>query len=117
MILKEAKYNTCECCGNHKRVSEPSYGCDNCMKPIDDLLQSGNTKYAEYLEVKVFSNTEPTVTLHFCSWFCVFTHLPKIESDYFVSLPYISYEQDREGQTVDDFFAAVTNFRGTRVSR
>ena len=112
MILKERKYKKCECCGTSKLVSDESYGCDGCKKPIDDLLQNNNKNFADYLEVTVFNNNTSDAThLHFCSWECVFNKLNTIKADRFITLPYLTYEKTVKGQTVKDFWKAIKEFK------
>src|SRR3990167_5642438 len=102
---------TCRLC-NHtksKLILEESYGCDWCEKPIDDLIEAGhkNTKYSEYLSITVFSNHTESKSYEFCSWKCVFAKLRTIKCNYFVSLPYVTYEKTTPGQTPEDLFRCL----------
>ena len=108
MKLKETKWRTCRTC--HQRttvIQEESFGCDECHKAIDEQLGSGNTEHRDHLEVTVFrKKTESAEHLHFCSWRCALAHLPKICTDYFVSLPFLQYDGRWPGTTAKDFFDA-----------
>jgi len=50
----------------------------------------------EPLELNVWASqnkgTRPQ-ELHFCSWGCVFDHLPSVNSDYFAALPYLHFDR------------------------
>jgi len=109
MLLKEEKREACEKCGRFIRIiQEASYGCDNCKKPIDDLINTGNTRYRDYLEITVFHHEgAPTERFQFCSWKCVFNFLKKTKTDYFLSLPFLSFEKTAKGQRVKDFLACI----------
>jgi hypothetical protein len=87
MIIKEAKYN--EVLITQSRcVEEAVYGCDECGVEITDYPNEESR-----LEVTVFhSDSEDIDHLHFCSWDCVLKFIPKIDTDYFVSLPFILFD-------------------------
>lgn len=102
MLIKPAKFKKVKKMVS-ERISDDVYGCDECKKVIDF-----NKKDVEYLEITVFNNDlDRDASRHqLCSWECVFNYLPKVESDYFVSLPYLNY--DKEGETsADAFFKAL----------
>ncbi|MFX0198384.1 MAG: hypothetical protein ACFFCW_19875 [Candidatus Hodarchaeota archaeon] len=109
MKLKETKWETCTQCGrNLKIVQEESYGCDWCKKPIDDLLNSANQKHADYLELQVFHINHETEHYQFCCWACMFKKLKTIKTDYFISLPFLTFDQKTKGQTVEDFWRCIS---------
>lgn len=84
MIIKEAKYKNVMV-KQRKCVSETVYGCDDCKAEIKEYPNEENR-----LEMTVYrNNDEKTEHLHFCSWDCVLNHIPKVKTDYFISLPYI----------------------------
>ena len=100
MLLEDTKYEKCESCGAHKRViQEAIYGCDNCKKVIDL-----NKKYDDCLEIMIFHHNEETDRLQLCSWKCVFKILPKLKTDYFISLPYLSYDKQNPRTRPSAFF-------------
>lgn len=104
-ILREEQWRKCSECGTRKAlVHDASYGCDGCGKPIDALLEQSNIRRREYLELSVH-NWESSSRLQFCSWKCVIRGLRKVESDYFVVLPYLHYDDAAKGQRVSDFLA------------
>lgn len=87
MIIKEAKYKKVKKLVS-QLVTDTVYGCDECKKEIKDYPNESQS-----LELTVFRNNDlPTEHLHLCSWACVFKHIPKIKSDYFVSLPYLYFD-------------------------
>ena len=101
MIIKERKYDKCKSCRTQKFVSEEEYGCDNCRKK---LTGSGN---ALRLTALSSPGDARSTDYTYCSWACVFAGLKKIKSDYFVSLPYLSFDYHPKGQTVKDFWKAI----------
>lgn len=71
------------------KVSEDIYGCDHCEVTIDM-----NDRDSRVLGLDVFTHTGgDTEKLIFCSWPCVLQHLPTIECDYFISLPFVSFDE------------------------
>jgi len=102
MIIKENEYATCTKCSARRLVSEEKYGCDHCKTPTDIF----NERY-RVLEVTVFFLDGKCATFHFCSWLCLFKKLPEIESDYFISLPYLSFDNPIPAISPDAFWAAI----------
>lgn len=89
MIIKEAEYKKVRRI-TKVRISDEIYGCDCCKKEFK----------TEKLDLTVFYNDESLIqnkigrdTDHydFCSWKCVIKFLPKIKTDYFISLPHLHY--------------------------
>lgn len=113
MKIREEKWSNCKCCGKRDvLLQSDSYGCDSCEKPIDDLLDSDNTKYHDHLELSVWGNgRDGSERLQFCSWKCLFKKLKTIKTDDFISLPYLCYDQTIKGQTVKDFWKAIRDFK------
>jgi hypothetical protein len=109
MKLKDTKWKKCKTCHQRTTMSqEESFGCDECKRPIDEQLNTNNSKHRDHLQVAVFrNNREGAEHLHFCSWRCVLAHLPKIKTDYFVSLPFLQYDGSWPGTTAADFFKAL----------
>jgi hypothetical protein len=104
MIIKEAKYKKV------KRIvevliSDDVYGCDHCKKEIDD---SGNLSIDVFFHDEKFKkqNINNTDKYDFCSWKCLITFLPKIKTDYFISMPFLHYDNKitKDGTSVKDFF-------------
>lgn len=97
MIVKEAKYK--EVMKPRKvLVSEAVYGCDECQKEFESDVR---------LELRVFHHEKDETDRHeFCSWGCVFKFIPKVKSDYFMDLPYLSF--DEEKNTAKDFIELIT---------
>ena len=88
MIIKKAVYR-------HKMVkqrvlvSDEVSGCDHCREEIRDYPNEPSR-----LELTVFWHADRTESkhLHYCSWKCVLAALPKLQTDYFISLPYLYYD-------------------------
>ena len=107
MKIKEATYNACPTCDHRTRATDDAYGCDECRKPIDY-----GGKQRQYLAANVFSHdSSPSKDLHFCSWKCALKGLKKVKSDYFVSLPYLHYDDQQKGIRAKDFFDAIKAFK------
>ena len=104
MIIKERQYKTCGSCNSRSLVADEEHGCDSCRT----LLGS-----EEYLSATIFSHTEnATKELHFCSWTCLFSKMPKVKTDHFITLPYLDFDADTpKGQRAQDFFKAVRAFK------
>lgn len=102
MIVKNATYKTCKSCGTKHRLTDETYGCDECRKPID---REGEQR--QYLRVGVFKHGEETRHLEFCSWRCCAKGLRKVKTDYFVSLPFLHYDERQKGIRAQDFFALL----------
>jgi hypothetical protein len=104
MIIKEAQFEVCECCGKRQRTAPPQLGCDYCQKPI---AADGGLAITVF-----FKDGGDTVDYYFCSWQCLFDKLPSIETDYFIDLPKLSFDEDTPGQTVADFWKAARGAAG-----
>lgn len=102
MILKKAKYKKVM----HEvreRVSNDILGCDQCAKEFDE---------EDKLLLTIFrkSKTKEVVSTNrvFCCWKCVFEFIPKIKSNYFVSLPFLHYDSTRpNGILAKDFIKLI----------
>ena len=96
MIIKEAEREQCSKCGHKgKVISKRVYGCDNCKNEFDDKSM---------LRLTVFNQSVmDAIHHHFCCWGCVLEFLPKVKSDNFIDLPYLSYEKETEGCGAKDF--------------
>jgi len=106
MIIKEREYKVCPECGDKKLVKEEKYGCDNCEKPIDFDKQD---EEREHLDITVFYKDESCEAkhLHFCSWRCVFEKLKTINTDSFISLPYLSFDMVNREMGAEGFREAL----------
>lgn len=101
MIIKEAKYKNVKVM-QRKCVSETVYGCDECKKEIPKFPNESSR-----LDLTIFHNSGETEHLHFCSWRCVLKHVPKIKSDYFVTLPMLYFDQGTKNRTAKDFIKII----------
>ena len=112
MKLKDAEWKECPACDSRKRVADEVHGCDVCHKVfVED---------ESYLSVDIFRHeTRSADKMDFCSWACALKGLATIETDYFVSLPYLHYDDMPEGQRASDFFAAIEalSLQGKRGSK
>lgn len=88
MIIKEAEY-TEKMVPRRVIVTPAIYGCDECKKELGDKDHR--------LKVTIFRQSYSATDKEFCSWRCVINHLPKIESDYFVDLPFMHYDEQGLG--------------------
>jgi hypothetical protein len=104
MIIKEREYQTCECCGTTKMVSDEEYGCDHCGKPID--------MYGDeiVLRATLFFHGKDAHSLHFCSWRCALAKLSETSTDYFIDLPYLTFDFTRSERNAVAFWKAVREF-------
>ena len=98
-VIRETEFKTCGECERRTLVKNKAYGCDNCDKEID--LAEGH----EYLDATVFRhNDEDTDHLVFCSWKCCIETLRVVKTDYFITLPMLSFDGKEEGMQPEDFF-------------
>lgn len=84
-------YEDCGECGRTKLVSGeyPTYVCDCCDKHLNP--NEPHNKMA--ITASVHSQRgEGSDDLHYCSWRCLAKHLPTVECDYFISLPFLKYD-------------------------
>ena len=111
MKIKEAQYKS-EMREARVMVSDDVYGCDECKKPIN-RAELGPKGSRQYLQAQVFSrhDRDGAKSLEFCSWKCCLKGLSKAKTDYFVSLPYLHYDETQKGIRSSDFFAAVKAFK------
>lgn len=103
MIIKEREYKTCKECKSRELISDEEYGCDNCREKINLEV------HEEYLSLTIHyhSPTKSSKTCHFCSWFCVFQKLKTLQTEYFISLPYLSFDNENPQMTVKAFWQAI----------
>lgn len=109
MKIKEATYKSVT---RKMRVlvKDGVYGCDECKRPINRGL--GHKGNRQYLQASVFNRTTDSAgTLEFCTWKCCLKGLGKAKSDYFISLPYLTYDEEQKGIRAQDFFDAVRAFK------
>ena len=103
MLLKNREWEKCKECGAHKKlISEDVYGCDYCKKVIDL-----NKKQEDWLEITIFYHDEEEKHLQLCSWKCVLKILPTLKTDYFISLPYLSYDRKNSRVKPSEFFRLI----------
>ncbi len=103
MILKEEKRKKVKV-WNNIIVSQVVYGCDECRKEMDL-----NNPDVDYLRSTIHKNNSGYQELTFCSWKCVLKYLPKIKCDYFVSLPYVMYDNNKKGCTAKDLIKLLSH--------
>lgn len=107
MIIQKREYQKCKCCGrNEKMIQDELYGCDNCKKEIGDATKG----LTDYLEITAHYQKGDSKRLHFCSWSCALTKLKKLKTDYFISLPFLSFDNKVKGQRPSDFWDAIDSF-------
>ena len=118
MIIKEAKYKECKKCGRREIKSREEYGCDQCKKPIS-FDSAGNRR--EYHDISIFYNEGETKHLQFCSWICCLRFLRNIQqskwaSNYFCALPYLHFDNGKDGLSYWDFFDAIKTIAAEDIS-
>jgi hypothetical protein len=103
MKIQDRLWKSCKSCGqNIKLLKDETYGCDECGKPINFPNIERN-----FLEMAVFSHTEETKHFQFCSWKCCLKKGKKLKPDYFISLPYLSFDEKQKGLRAEDFWRLV----------
>jgi len=99
-VIREEEYKTCDKCGHREFVRDGAVGCDNCGKELDLSKPE-----IEYIDATVHRhNGEETEPLYFCSWKCCLITLKKVKTDYFISLPFLSFDNKKRGLEASDFF-------------
>jgi len=105
MKLYEREMNVCKCCNRTTTVKvEETYSCDECAKVID--LNKTNI---EYLDIAIFfhDNSKEIGHRQYCSWKCCLKNLRKVKTDYFISLPMLTFDTKTKGLHPRDFFKLV----------
>lgn len=106
MIIKERKFKECITCGHKEMIGDEEYGCDNCKRKID------LSENRSYLSASVFHHSgETSDNLHFCSWDCVLKKLKTIQTDYFISLPYLLFDETNPRINGMGFWDAIGKIR------
>lgn len=88
MLIKEAVYKEVQVT-QKELVEHEVHGCDHCTSEIKEYPNEDSR-----LEITVFyhNHDKESEHLHFCSWECALAHLAEIETDYFISLPYLYFD-------------------------
>ena len=103
MLIKDRKYRVCKSCEARHLTSNEVYGCDTCRKILDM-----NQPKADYLRANVHRHGDTaSEEIICCSWVCMVKALRKVKSDYFVSLPFLHFDDTPKGMRADDFFALI----------
>ena len=105
MKIKDYVTENCPTCNSFIReISPEEWGCDQCRKPI---VPCGND---ERLDVKLFYKKDGETCsddYYFCSWACVFNFVLKKRTNYFITLPYVSFDHKIKGRRAKDFFDII----------
>lgn len=100
MKLTERIFERCKKCKQTtKCIREESFGCDGCKAVIDM-----NKPDRDYLQATVFTHSDKTTHLQFCSWKCCIKKLKAVKTDYFISLPFISFDTKNPRMHAREFF-------------
>ncbi len=103
MLLKPTEYQRCRSCKSTKGIkSEAVYGCDSCRKKIALEWKGG-----EHLDITVHFKQGESKRFQFCSWKCLVKITARLKTDYFISLPFLSFDGAPKGQRPEDFFRLV----------
>ena len=108
MLLKDESWKNCKSCKRRTTIIRQSiFGCDACKKVIDM-----NQKNRSYLEFTVFNHSDTNVHHHLCSWRCAFKWLPTVKTDYFISLPYLTFDNSEYNSALtQEFFKLTTKIK------
>ncbi len=99
MIIKSAKYKKVKV-EVPIEVSPEVYGCDNCEREIKE--DKGK------LDISIFVHDQDNSREQFfCCWKCLLEYLPEIKCDYFITLPYLHYDEKQKGIRVEDFLKLI----------
>ena len=111
MKIRDSVWKKCVQCGSRlEELQNEAYGCDLCQKPIN-LYDADKDR--NYLMLTVFFNgNKEAVHKHYCSWVCCLKELRKIKTDYFVSLPYLHYDEKAVGMKAADFLKCIKSNLG-----
>lgn len=103
MIIKEAKFKTKKIT-TQVRVSDEVYGCDNCRKEIKEYPNE-----SDRLDMVIFQKNNLSERVHFCSWNCLLEYLPKVKSNYFLSLPHVNFDTKSKTKGIDALLRCLKN--------
>lgn len=103
MIIKDAIYET-EMVERNVLKSEVVYGCDECENKIHPNEEQGVLRLSIF-----YKGMEETDHKEFCCWGCVLKYIPKIESDYFVDLPFLHFDSPKENKCSVHEFIRLTS--------
>ena len=103
--IDKREYADCGECGRRKLVEGTGgynwYVCDGCGQEMNP-----NEPHNEpHLEASVHQESgDGAGYLHYCSWVCLAKHLPTVECEWFISLPYLKYDERKpENQSAAAF--------------
>ena len=101
MIIRKAKWDTCNCCKQRTEIiHDEAYGCDECGKGIN-LWKSER----DYLQASIFKHgSESSDWRHYCSWKCCLRNLKKVETDYFINLPLLTFDSKQKNIHAREFW-------------
>lgn len=88
MIIKKAVYRTVSV-KQKKCVKQEIHGCDQCRKEIKEWPNEPSR-----LELTIFNKAGlDTKHEHFCSWKCVLKRLVAVDTDYFIGMPHLMFDE------------------------
>lgn len=104
MKKTEFEEEKCDKCGNVTRYYTNEYYCDNCNKLIEPVTDDDFM-----LNTTIFDQDIDThsITKNYCCWECCLRDLKKIDCNYFLNLPHLSYDTKKKGLRAKDFFEAI----------
>lgn len=113
MMIQERVTKKCDKCNSTLRITKaPVWECDECGSSMTDnhlditihFHDDVPKEYSKYDK----HNDNDSAGMEFCSWKCLIKKLRTIKTDYFISLPFLSFdEQYGNGCKADDFFAEL----------
>lgn len=101
MVIKKPVYKQ-ETRVHNVVVSPAKLGCDCCKKEI---------KEEKVLKLQVFHKNGPTEYFEYCSWKCLLKHLSVIKTDYFISLPFLNYDNNNTGVQAKELIKLIKKLK------
>ena len=88
MIIKPREYRICKTCGKRELVADEVHGCDQCGKELSQV----DADVLELTNFRMDGDESVGTAYHLCSWICTLRKLRNIQSNYFVELPILRFD-------------------------
>ena len=96
----------CKDCDNVTEYEKFAYFCDGCGKLVLTEFQD-REDVDDFLTITVHNSSGRTEGHEYCSWRCCIKHLKTLNSDYFISMPFLHFDDVSKGTKASDFFALI----------
>ena len=103
LIKEESRCDKCDNITDHKKHA---YFCDGCDKLLIDEYQNRDDA-EDFINITIHNKSGPAIRHEYCSWKCCLKHLRTLDSDYFISMPFLQYDNVSDGTRASDFFALL----------